>query len=87
MFRKIGPWYSKRFGPASEFNKRVVQIATRADFTAVLEHYFDWRRQFLDDSGELKPRFRPVPLVSSFMGEEHAQPSAIRVPKGPVEMW
>jgi tRNA-dihydrouridine synthase B len=21
MFRKIGPWYAKRFGPASEFNK------------------------------------------------------------------
>jgi nifR3 family TIM-barrel protein len=30
MFRKVAPWYAKRFGPANEFNKRVVQIATRA---------------------------------------------------------
>ncbi len=25
MFRKVAPWYAKRFGPANEFNKRVVQ--------------------------------------------------------------
>src|SRR5215469_1828983 len=26
MFRKVGPWYARRFGPASEFNRGVVQI-------------------------------------------------------------
>src|SRR5438876_3436930 len=39
MFRKVGPWYAKRFGPASEFNKRIVQIASRSDFQNALETY------------------------------------------------
>ena len=26
MFRKVAPWYAKRFGPCHEFNKRVVQV-------------------------------------------------------------
>ena len=29
MFRKVAPWYAKRFGPCHEFNKKVVQISTR----------------------------------------------------------
>jgi tRNA-dihydrouridine synthase B len=29
MFRKVAPWYSKRFGPCHEFNKKIVQFATR----------------------------------------------------------
>src|SRR5882724_6811663 len=29
LFRKVAPWYSKRFGPANEFNKHVVKIGTR----------------------------------------------------------
>src|SRR5258708_32694335 len=37
MFRKVAPWYAKRFGPSSEFNKRVVQISSRAQFHEVLE--------------------------------------------------
>jgi tRNA-dihydrouridine synthase len=84
MFRKVGPWYAKRFGPANEFNKRVVQIATRAEFYDLLEQYRRWRAQFLDENGELKPRFRPAPLVASFMSEGGA---GIPVPKGPVEVW
>lgn len=84
MFRKVAPWYSKRFGPANEFNKRAVQIASRAEFYALLEQYRRWRAQFLDESGELKARFRPAPLVASFMAEGTA---AIPVPKGPVEIW
>src|SRR5580693_686914 len=32
MFRKIGPWHSKRFGPANEFNKRIVKLANLAEF-------------------------------------------------------
>jgi len=39
MFRKVAPWYSKRFGPASVFNKRVVTLSRRAEFDALLEDY------------------------------------------------
>jgi nifR3 family TIM-barrel protein len=88
MFRKVAPWYSKRFGPANEFNKRVVQISSKAEFHDVLDNYRRWRQQFLDDSGELKPRFAPAPLVASFMQEpEVARREHIPVPKGPVEVW
>jgi nifR3 family TIM-barrel protein len=88
MFRKVAPWYARRFGPSHEFNKRVVHVSTRAEFDAVIEHYVGWRRQFLDDAGELLPRFRPSPLVASFLREpgDPATP-AIAVPKGPVAMW
>src|SRR5271170_2064630 len=61
MFRKVAPWYAKRFGPVSEFNKPVVQVATRAQFHDILEKYLRWRRQFLDENGELLPRFRQPP--------------------------
>lgn len=88
MFRKVAPWYSKRFGPASEFNKQVVRIASKAEFESALAHYIGWRQQFLDEHGELKPKFRPAPLVASFMQEPGvAQREHIPVPKGPVEIW
>jgi tRNA-dihydrouridine synthase B len=88
MFRKVGPWYAKRFGPAHEFNRHIVQLSSRAHFAEILEHYRHWRQPFLDENGKLKPRFQPQPLVSSFMAEP---PSTLRpqipVPKGPVEVW
>ncbi|MGH7976812.1 MAG: tRNA dihydrouridine synthase DusB [Limisphaerales bacterium] len=89
MFRKVAPWYAKRFGPCHEFNKRVVQISTRAEFHDVLENYIRWRQQFLDDNGELLPRFRQPPMIASFMQEQPAstQRENIPVPKGPVEVW
>jgi nifR3 family TIM-barrel protein len=88
MFRKVAPWYAKRFGPCHEFNKRVVQISTRAEFHDVLENYIRWRQQFLDANGELQPRFRPPPMVASFMREPAStQREQIPVPKGPVEVW
>jgi tRNA-dihydrouridine synthase B len=89
MFRKVAPWYSKRFGPCHEFNKRAVQISTRAEFHHLLEHYIRWRRQFLDENDELLPRFQPPPMIASFMRDEPAvgQPGQIAVPKGPVEVW
>ncbi len=87
MFRKVAPWYSKRFGPANLFNKRVVTVSTRAEFAQILEDYIVWREQFLDENGELKPSYRPAPLVSSFMEPASAQRAAIPVPKGPVEVW
>jgi nifR3 family TIM-barrel protein len=88
MFRKVAPWYSKRFGPVNEFNKRIVRISSRVEFQEVLQAYLRWREQFLDESGELKPKFRPQPMVASFMQEPAvAQREAIPVPKGPVEVW
>ena len=89
MFRKVAPWYAKRFGPCHEFNKRVVQISTRAEFHDVLKNYIGWRRQFLDEHGELLPRFQQPPMVASFMRDEPAstQREKIPVPRGPVEVW
>ena len=88
MFRKVAPWYAKRFGPANEFNKRVVRVSSRPEFLEILENYRQWREQFLDEAGELKPRFQPPPLVASFMQEPGVtQREHIPVPKGPVEVW
>jgi nifR3 family TIM-barrel protein len=88
MFRKVAPWYAKRFGPAAEFNRAVVRISTKAEFQATLENYLKWRRQFLDEHGELLPKFQPAPLVASFMQEPGvALRPQIPVPKGPVEVW
>jgi tRNA-dihydrouridine synthase B len=88
MFRKVAPWYAKRFGPANVFNKHVVRVSTRTEFQAALEEFLRWRRQFLDEHGQLQPKYRPAPLVASFM----EQPGATRghqipVPKGPIETW
>ena len=88
MFRKVAPWYAKRFGPSHEFNKRVVHVTSRDQFESVLQDYLRWRRQFLDESGELLPRFQPAPLVASFMRDPAvAHREHIPVPKGPVEVW
>jgi hypothetical protein len=88
MFRKVAPWHAKRFGPCHEFNKKVVQVHTKAQFDEILENYIRWRRQFLDENGELQPRFQPAPMVASFMRNPAAtQREHIPVPKGPVEVW
>lgn len=88
MFRKVAPWYSKRFGPVNEFNKRIVQFSSKAEFYEILENYRCWRQQFLDEKGELKPQYRPAAMVASFMQEPGvAQRQQIPVPKGPVEVW
>lgn len=88
MFRKIGPWYAKRFGPANVFTKQIVQLASRVEFDEILVAYRTWRRQFLQDDGQLKPQYRPPPQVASFMQEPGvAQRQAIPVPKGPIEAW
>src|SRR5256885_4857208 len=87
MFRKVAPWYSKRFGPANEFNKRVVQVSSKAEFEQILQSYLQWRQQFVDENGELRPRFQLAPMVASFMQEpEVARREHIPVPKGPVEV-
>lgn len=92
MFRKVAPWYAKRFGPVAEFNKRVVRMSSRAEFQEILDHYLRWRRQFCDEQGELLPRYRPAPLQAEFvLAREDGPPSTLRsaipVPQGPVEVW
>lgn len=91
LFRKVAPWYAKRFGPVNEFKKRMVAISTRADFDEALKDYREWRAQFCDPSGELWPRFQPAPMVATFM-REPGDPAvlsreSIPVPKGPVDVW
>jgi len=88
LFRKVAPWYAKRFGPANVFNKRVVTVGSKAEFGKILADYFEWRKQFLDERGELKTPYQSPPLVASFMQEaDAAQRQRIPVPKGPVEVW
>ncbi len=90
MFRKVAPWYAKRFGPANVFSKQVVQVSTRAQFEEILQSYIRWRQQFLDERGELLPRFAMPEMVASFMREPEPASttrSQIPVPKGPVEVW
>lgn len=67
QFRKIAPWYARRFGPAIEFKRRVATLASRTEFQEILAHYREWRRPFLDDQGELKPNYQPAAMVASFM--------------------
>ena len=91
LFRKPASWYAKRFGPAKEFKKGVAQFGTRAEFETLLAGYEQWRAPFLDEHGELLPRFRPDPMVASFMPDP-ANPAgrhrpSIPVPKGPVDVW
>jgi nifR3 family TIM-barrel protein len=91
LFRKVAPWYAKRFGPSKPFKTGIITIRSRADFEAVVATYLAWRAQFCDESGALREKFAPAPMVASFMrepGDESAlERSAIPVPKGPVEVW
>ncbi len=90
MFRKVAPWYAKRFGPAKPFNKSVVQIKSREDFEDVLAEYLAWREKFTDADGNLLPQYQLPPMVASFMEAPETaveKRSAIPVPKGPVEVW
>ena len=90
MFRKVAPWYAKRFGPSHAFNKSVVRISSSAEFHQILDHYIVWRRQFLDDNGHLKPQYQPGPMIASFMQEAEppvTQRESLPVPRGPVELW
>src|SRR5476651_1096775 len=59
LFRKVAPWYAKRFGPAKPFKRSIIAINSRADFEAALAEYFAWRAQFCDAHGELLEKFQP----------------------------
>jgi len=93
MFRKVAPWYARRFGPASAFNKRVVHLRHRAELEEILADYRRWRAPFCDDLGNLLPRYRPGPMIASFLQDPDPDiPASVRreaipVPRGPVEVW
>jgi nifR3 family TIM-barrel protein len=91
LFRKVAPWYAKRFGPARPFKQRILTIESKADFEAAVAEYLSWRSAFCDASGELLPKYRPVPMSPSFDGggaEGDSQDrDSIPVPRGPVETW
>jgi nifR3 family TIM-barrel protein len=89
LFRKVAPWYAKRFGPAKPFKRAVLAITCRADFEAALAEYIAWRMQYCDPRGELLPKFQPAPLTASFLREDDdpSERNAIPVPRGPVEVW
>jgi tRNA-dihydrouridine synthase B len=88
FFRKVAPWYAKRFGPAKPFKQDILGILSRADFEAVVARFLEWRQQFCDERGALLPKYQPAPLTPSFLRTEADGPSeGIRVPKGPVEVW
>lgn len=91
LFRKVAPWYAKRFGPAKPFKRRILTIASRDDFEAALAEYRVWRASFCDESGALLPKYAPMPMVPTFLRDpdetESVERDAIPVPKGPVEVW
>ena len=88
MFRKVAAWYAKRLGPVIEFRRRLALLRTRDGFYTALAAYQAWRTQFCDALGELLPKYRQQKLVASFMRPEaDSPPGAVRVPKGPVEVW
>lgn len=86
-FRKVAPWYARRFGPSKPFKQAIVKIRTRADFEVCIDSYLTWRRQFCDERGELLERYALQPLPSTFGAGAEGDASAIPVPRGPVERW
>ncbi len=90
LFRKVAPWYAKRFGPAKLFKQRIIAITGRADYYAAVAEYVEWRKPFCDEAGELLPKYQPAPMIASFLRDDDAevyQRDSIPVPKGPVEVW
>lgn len=88
LFRKMAPWYARQFGPAVFFKRRVARFETRAEFDRILVDYREWRSQFLDPNGQLKPAYAPVKPYSSFMDTtSSAESEGIAVPRGPTAIW
>ena len=68
------------------------EVASDEDFDAAMAEYLAWRAPFCDARGELLPKYRPGPMVASFMRDAEDEAgaltrTAIPVPKGPVEVW
>jgi nifR3 family TIM-barrel protein len=79
LFRKVAPWYARRFGPAKPFKQRIITIRSRADFEEVVAAFLEWRKQFCDDQGRLLPKFAPAAMVASFM-REPGDPERLQIP-------
>jgi tRNA-dihydrouridine synthase B len=78
MFRKVALEYARRFGPSSEFNRRIVRLSSRQEFEEIVTVYRQWRAQFLDEHDRLRPQYAPRPLEAV---------SSIATPSGPNELW
>jgi tRNA-dihydrouridine synthase B len=89
FFRKVAPWYAKRFGPSKPFKQKILTITSKVEFEAVISEYVAWRSSFCDSSGELLPKYQPAPMATSFAeGEaEVFSRDSIPVPRGPIETW
>ena len=90
FFRKVAPWYAKRFGPSKPFKQDIIRITSRADFEKAVTDYIAWREKFCDEAGALLPKYQPEAMVASFLRDEDDpvfQREAIPVPRGPVENW
>ena len=91
LFRRVASWYARRFGPAREFKRGAARMKSTAEFEATITAFLEWRKPFLDETGELRAKYRPAPLVASFLqpegGDGAAAQESIPVPKGPVELW
>ena len=88
-FRKVAQFYVRRIGPAAFFRRRIESIDSVESFEALVNDFREWRCQFLDERGELQPRFRPTAPRVVFAGDEpvETEDHAIAVPKGPVAIW
>lgn len=86
FFRKVAPWYTRQMGPSVFFRRRVFAMQTMVEFHDIVGEYREWRRQFLDDSGELLPRYRPPPQYCSLFDPD-LDTAAISVPRGPNAVW
>ncbi len=90
FFRKVAPWYAKRFGPSKPFKREIIMITSRTDFEKAITDYIAWREKFCDENGNLLPKYSPDPMVASFQREPDDpafQREAIPVPRGPVDTW
>ena len=92
QFRKVAPWYARRFGPSKPFKRRILGITDRRGFEEAVAEFLAWRAPYCDGDGELLPAYRPAALVPSFLaapgppGQADAR-DAIPVPRGPVDLW
>jgi hypothetical protein len=64
-----------------------VRISTKADYDKAVTEYREWRKQFLDEKGNLQGKFAPSKLEAVFAGDGPVERSEIPVPKGAVENW
>lgn len=90
FFRKVAPWYARRFGPSKPFKRDIIRINSRSDFEETLATYIEWRTKFCDENGVLLPKYKPEPMIASFERDEDDpvfQRESIPVPRGPVEVW